>query len=164
MSVPGEILASVFEGATAGVREALPFIDHLARQALPANEIIRQVRAAGLTVRRAAALEAIRTIKGVIAGGRYIQAVRNDFLPNPDRVPTAATLIRRNYSYKVRVRGFDPQTGDPVERHISITTDTLMSKNDVYNIAADTLASDHENYGVTNYQLTVVELKKSPAL
>lgn len=154
----------MIEGVTEGLARALPFMSSLVEQNLSANEIIRRTTAAGFSMRRTAALSVIRQFKEVATGANYIKAVRDEFLPNPERIAYSVTDIRRNYSYKVRMDGRDSLTGERTQFFVQVTSDQLMTKSEAYAQAMDFLSQNAENYTFEFQAATVVQAVKSPRL
>ena len=164
MPSPLFFAGQIIEGVTEGLNTALPFLHSLVGKGLPANEILRQASTAGFAIRRSSGLAAIRQLKDISSASNYIKAVRNDFLPNPDRIAFAVTDIRRNYSYRVRVDGRDSVTGEKQQFFVQVTSDRLMTKSDAYAQAAALTALNAENYNFEFAAATVTEAVKSPRL
>jgi hypothetical protein len=135
---------------TAGLREALPYITHLAQQGtildraanearllggvsektseLSANEIIRRVRLEGFEVRRQAALKVIKQVKSQVQTRSYIAGLRPSQRPLMTRLPFASTKQTAKYNYHITVVGTDANTGDATTQNIIVASDRLISK------------------------------------
>lgn len=97
----------------------------------------RELSAAGLGVRRTDLLDAVRSIRGVEAAADRLKSVRSDLRPDPQRMPIARTRQLREYSFRVRVQGIHPETGERQSRYFQVATDDLMTRAEIEEIALD---------------------------
>ena len=134
-------------------RLALPYVVSMVAKEYSANRIIRELKVMGFKgrvshlvslkgvmqpihgIRRKVFLKLVRRVKGSFEAGRYVQSLRKNVLPNPDNIPEAVFKIKRNYSYKIHIRGFNLATGINEDRYLSLATNILISKNDAISAA-----------------------------
>ena len=163
--MPG--LISIFASAfidilSVDARTALPYIESLTAQGIGANEVLRQVTAAGFKIQRSLGLQAVRMAKGIELSRDYLSSLKLNVQPNPARFPTALTEIRRNYSYSVRITGFDTYTGQTGSRYVTVSTNSVLTKQQALDMAEGILLADPTTYPITDYTLAVHTVKSNP--
>ena len=92
-------------------------------------------------------------MEGEAAIGPVLSALGLNRRPNPLRLPPALTKIRRAFSFTVRVRGVDVETGATSESFVTVTTDTLLTRGEIEALAAQAIEVDQQRY-----QLVVSDL------
>lgn len=122
-------------GLSPSANRALPFIESGLSRGMSTTVLQRELSAAGIGVRRADLLEAVRAVRGATLAADRLKSVRSDLRPDPSRLPHAVTRQLREYSYKVRVQGFSPTTGQPETRYFSVATNDLLSRNEIEDVA-----------------------------
>lgn len=70
-----------------------------------------------------------------------------DRIPDPIGIPEAITRQRREYAWRVRMGFIDPRTGRSQERMLTISTDQLLTPNEVKESASKMLADDYDIQG-----------------
>jgi hypothetical protein len=108
-------------------RAALPYVRSLVEAGLGANEIQDALKGTQYALRRTVLLDMRRAILDIVDTRPFLQNLRNDLRPDPSRLPPPLTTTLRKYSFTVSVRGTDTETGEPTTRRISISTDTLLT-------------------------------------
>ena len=177
-------LGEAIGGVTAGIAEALPMITSLAqvgtpldalslsakalggisqaRSILSANEIIRQVRGAGFSVRRGAALSVIKQLRAQINVQSYIAGLGPNQLPLAGQLHYSATRQLSKYQYHVLVTAHDRFTGEPTTQWITVSSNRLIPKAQAEFYAAAAI-NIGENYDVTDaVDATVHNITKAP--
>lgn len=155
-------VVALVDTLTKGARDAFPFIQSLAATSASANEILRQVSAAGMQVRRADGLKLISAFRNIASQANYIKAVRKDFLPNPARFAESVTRLLRNYSYSVRVEGTHPATGEKVQRWITVSTNDVLTKSQVEDEVYGIVEGDPTAYAIDISGIVVEHALRSP--
>lgn len=150
-SVLGGLVEAILPPLTRGVGVALPALHALTVQGtllqgstlraaslggivteapiLSANEIIRQVRAMGLPLRRQSALQAIAAMRQQVSAHEYVVSLTGGRMPIASRLPFTATRQRLSYQYTVKVVGTDMETGLQSVGFVRINNTRLMTKN-----------------------------------
>ena len=117
------------------------YIKSASGRGLSASAALADLRAMGRGVRRTDFLRLYAESKGSYQAGQHIRNIRKDYLPDPSRIPTAITNIRRNYSFVTRldIDKYDPATKQftRVNRYITVTTDRLMTAGEMESTALD---------------------------
>ncbi len=155
----GQLLPSVM---TLSVRTALPFLTAGVSAGLSANQILSQLRGAGLGINRAAGLTVIRTLRG--AGGMppaVRGTVAGDY-PDPTLFTVAAYPTARNYTYIYEVTGTNPFTGGTEIQNISIVSDTLLTSDEADELANNLIDSGQSNSGLEDVDVELQQVKVSP--
>jgi hypothetical protein len=130
---------------TGAAARALPFIEHAVSQGISATTLQTSLSASGIGVRRQDLLDAFRSVKGAESSAQALASLRSDFRPNPERLAYAVTKQLREYSFRVKVTGFNLSTGKDETRHFSISTNELLSRNEIEDVALG-YSTDEENY------------------
>lgn len=143
-------------GLSARARRASPIIRRAVREGISSRALTGILQKAGLGLRRQTLLDIMRLVEGEIAIGPVLSALGVNRLPNPLRLPPALTKIRRAFSFTVRVRGLDADTGATIERFVTIATDTVLTRGELEELAADAIDRGQDRYklSATEFLLT----------
>lgn len=126
---------------TKGGRAAFPFIQALANGDLSSSQIAKQVKEAGFSVRNQSIYDIVAALRDNQSSAQYLRSLSNHEIPNPAKFGTAVTELLRNYSYKVTVRGRNPDTGESQNRQITVSTNSPLSKDQVLAMASTITSS-----------------------
>ncbi len=96
-------------------------------------------------------LEIVRRVKELEKKTALYKYIRKGFLPDPSRIPTALTSILRKYSYKLSYIGVT-ETGERITKHVTISTDNLITPNAAIEIGKGYLADLPDAYGIEGYE------------
>lgn len=141
--------APLIAGLTRAARIAMPFIERGVREGLSSRAIESAIRAGGLSVpRRQVLLDVMRGLKGIEDSGKSLKFLRQGARPDPSRMPEALTRIRRQFSYTVEVRGTHVSTGSPFVQHVTVTSDSLLTRAEMEEAAAEAVDSSKDRYGM----------------
>ena len=152
-------MASLTLSLSASARRALPFIERSVRTGVSSTALQSALSARGMGVRRTDLLDAIRHVRGVERRSNALASVRKDRKPDPTRIAIARTNIRRSFSFVVRVRGFDMVSGELTERFVTITSDKVLSRQEIEDAAQDMFEE-----GVSNYPMDIQNVTLQKAL
>ncbi len=142
---------------TARVRRLLPTIESGVASGLSSRAINEAItRATGSGIRRQTLLDIMREMRGIQTVGETLQFVRLDRAPNPARIPTALTPIRRAFGSTVRVEGSLLDTGERIVRHVQVTHDGILSRGEIEDIAAGFLEDEEAEYGISLERVLLV--------
>jgi len=127
---------------------------------MSANAALSAYKGLGGQIRRTDFLNLYREARGVTESAYHVRNIRKDYMPDPERLTHAITNIRRDYSFNVRLDIKDSESGDLITRNITVTSDRLMSVNDI-EAEAESAYFDDPAYGDNEVVgLTVVEAKR----
>jgi hypothetical protein len=107
-------------------------------------------------MRRQTLLDMMRLMQGEAAIGPVLSALGINRMPNPMRLPPALTKIRRAFSFTVRVRGLETDTGVSTERFVQVTSDTLLTRGEIEALADQAIESDLDRYKLTVSEILLV--------
>lgn len=145
-------------------RQAYPIIRRGVREGLSGNQIQTLLRAADLGIRRLSMQAIVRAERGVQVAGAQLRFLNRRFTPDPRRIPEALTTLRRAFSFTVRIRGVDTQTGEDVERFVNISINRPISRASLEQIGFDFSQPEPEQYGLAVTEVLLIEaVKAGPA-
>lgn len=133
-------------GLSSRARRASPIIRRGVREGVSSRQMTRILQKAGLGIRRQTLLDMMRMIEGEVAIGPVLSALGINRFPNPMRLPPALTKIRRAYSFTVRVRGSEIDTGAATEQFVTVTSDTLLTRGEIEALANQAIETDLDRY------------------
>ncbi len=137
-------------------RRASPLIRRAVREGVSSRRLMDILQEAGLGIRRQTLLDLMRLEAERAVMGPVLSALRLDRMPNPMRLPPALTKIRRAYSFTVRVRGVDFDTGITVEQFVQVTTDQLLTRGEIESLANLAIEKDLDRYALTVSDLLLI--------
>ena len=156
-------MAALVDLLLAGVeRAATPFIEALSASELSGNEILSTLKDYGIGIRRTNGLELIRQFRNINSVKPYIDGLRLDRLPNPERLAESATNILRNYSYKVSLDGTHAVTGEKVTQYVTVSTNRLLNKQAAVDIATSMALEDPSLYPIDITHARITNVTKNP--
>jgi hypothetical protein len=154
----------LLDSLSAIARQAFPIIQRGVREGLSANALGRVLAEGGLGIRRQTLLDIVRAEKGVQVAGAALRFLRETAIPNPLRLPEALTTIRRLYSFMVEVRGIAGDTGERISQFITVTSNTLLTKREIQELALEAVERGGERYDFEpDESLLVGGLRAGPA-
>ena len=142
-------------------RQVYPLVVRGVREGLSANSILESLQASGLGIRRQTLLDMSRRIRGVADAGSQLRFMRRNFIPDPRRIPEALTKMRRAFAFRVRVRGVQLETGEDLERFVTVSVNDPISRADAEAIAASMIADEPEFYKLAVTDVLMVDAVKA---
>ena len=121
------------------------FLRSGAAQGLSAESVLTALRNAGQGYRRTDFLRDYSIIRNVEQAHERLRFIPGDRRPDPSRLPVATTKTLRRYAVTVELRGFDTATGEQTTRHVTISSDNILTVDEYLDEAAE-LVSDPERY------------------
>lgn len=128
--------------------EFLSLLSKTARAAIPAFRavvaanpgatsqfLIDKLAEAGISIRRQDALSILRTLQDAVQRQDPFRSTPNDVVPSLDTFGRALTPTSQNFSYLVQIRGRHPETGEKIVRHVTVTSNDILSKTQVLGVA-----------------------------
>lgn len=155
-------------GLTAQQRAMLPHIRGMVAQGISGNQIQRNLQAADTGLRRTTIQAIVRearlasgaAVREFRPGGQ-LRSVRKDFKPDPSRFAPAITELRREFSLTYEIAGVDSNTGEPTKRYITVSKDTLLTRQGFDDAAQGLFDNDPDSYGIIPTSFTVVEARRA---
>ena len=140
-------------GLSSRARRASPIIRRGVREGVSSRALTGILQKAGLGIRRQTLLDIMRLMEGEAAIGPVLSALGLNRRPNPLRLPPALTKIRRAFSFTVRARGLDADTGASVERFVTVTTDTLLTRGEIEALAEQALEGEGPSGSLLSFEV-----------
>ena len=150
------MVAPFLLGLSPRARRASPIIRRGVREGVSSRALTGILQRAGLGIRRQTLLDIMRLVEGEAAIGPVLSALGLNRRPNPLRLPPALTKIRRAFSFTVRALGTDVDTGASIEKFVTVTSDTLLTRGEIEALASQAIETDTDRYKlvVSNILLT----------
>jgi len=143
---------------TGGAAAALPFIVHGVTAGLSANAIGEALQEAGLGVRRNSLLAAVRGVRESLTGAELVKGLGASELPDPSIFRGSYTFMQRPFAYVVQVFGTNATTGAEETRNITISSEEVLSNDDIEQYVGDILEASYSTYNLEldSYDVTQV--------
>lgn len=156
---------SFLETLSRAARTAYPAIQRGVREGLSSRRIDDALRKEfGSSIRRATLLDIMRREQSVVERSERLKFLGLDRRPSPASLAEALTKIRREYSFTVEVTGTMVSTGASLTQHITVTSDTLLTRREIEEAARDLVESDKDQYGVEVESVTITRgMRAGPA-
>lgn len=110
------------------------------------NAVIKA--ATGQGVRRQVLLDYMRAVAGVKQKSTFLKFLKDNAIPNINRLPTALTTIQRRFSFIVEVRGILIESGETIVQHVTLAMDSPLSKARMQQMAEQIVEDREERYGI----------------
>lgn len=151
-------------GVTAGLREALPFLEGLVSRnpAASIDSILRAGRDAGLRYPNDIARSLVRQLRDNFDIRARLNVKDFDKVIPEGSMEVATTKLRRDYSYLVRIRGLDEETGRRETRDIYVSSDMLLTPNEIFDTAASLNDERPGSAPLVDSNMTIVAAKINP--
>ena len=168
---------------TAATRTAIPFITTLASigvEGLSSNyaedffstsietitpltkeTIYGALRDYGVGARESDVSKIIDAVRGTAPSANYIRHLAGNYIPRADKVAVKPNRQHKAYMYSVEVKGVDTETGDFVKRTYNWTSDTLISKNKVYDGLTSWMLEHENDYPIDITGMSATQLTKA---
>ena len=147
-----------------GEGEALPYIIKGVANGLGLEEITTAIETGGLSIAHAKIGQVFNYLNTVIRpADEYIKFLQQFNYPNLARIPLSVTKLLRNFSYQGEMQGIDVSTGEIVTRNISISTNTLLTKQQAGDIMGQYATADTKSGGLGSAAIKVTSIRQNPA-
>lgn len=143
------------------LRASVPIIRSAVARGITARETTLLLRGEGFRVRARDVESLFRSFARERATGAILSRLRRSFRPNPLALPESVTKIRRQFSFLVRITGFDRILGQTATRHVSVATDTLLTRGEIEDIAGSLTFQEDSFPDFIPSSLTLVEGRRS---
>ena len=152
------------ETLTASARMAWPHIIRGVREGISARAIGRALRAGGIAISNEALFEVARREREVWTHGQSLRFLTPTLAPNPFRLPESLSRLTRAFAFTVEVRGSMLDTGKAIKQYITISTDTLVSRRELEEMAAEIASQRVARYGIEVEDAVLVSGLRAGAL
>lgn len=160
--MPLSLLADI--AITKGLREALPFLEHLVGldPEASARSILSAARAVGLSFSDGPAFNVVAQIKANIASVSRLNALGPDELPDIAELVRTEAPLKKNYAFVVKITGYNANTGEREERGVTVVSDELLTLNQVFSDASSLPTETPGSSPLANSTLELVRMYASP--
>lgn len=145
------------EGVVQDVRKAWSGIRGGVARGQGASKIGETLRGIGLPIPRPVIETAVTRERRRREQGRQLRFLGRQRKPDPRKLPLALTAIQRQYAFLVTVDGIDSHSGDKIQKYITISTDELLSRDEIEALAEEAFERDTERYAILAPQFRLVE-------
>lgn len=156
------VLADIL--VTKGLREALPFITGLV-EATPeasARSILTAARAAGLSFSNQPAFNLVAQLKANLSIREKFKLTAFDQLPSLDSLEKAVSPLSKNYSFLVKITGFNSATGERERRFVTVVSDSLLSPESILRTANSLPTGNPGSQVLSNQTVSIESASISP--
>lgn len=154
--------AEVLGALTGSARTALPFIISGVSQGLSANSILSALQAGGIGIRRANLLTLVNAYRGTFAAAELQRGVPPSAVPPASLFSPAATFMKNPFAYVLSVTQQNNITGAVGTRHITISSPTALSNDQIAEYAEEIMASAENDYHATYLSHSIDEVLVDP--
>lgn len=143
---------------------AFSFISSLAKEDISSSEILARVAANGLTIRQNTGLNIINYLRNnTIPATKYLNSLNMNVLPSIARIPQSITTQLRNFAYTVSINGVSQFTGEQLEKFITVSTNSLLSKQQALDTALTMASNATQSGGLIPDSGSVVSIQQNSA-
>jgi len=146
---------------TKTARFAYPLIQKGVRAGLASRSIAGTLSKAGLGIRRSTLLSIMRKERSLVQHGLNMRFLPLKRFPNPLKLPTALTKLRRAYSYTIELRGRLIDTQELITRQVTVASSKLLTRQQAEKIAGSYLMDTPEAYGMELDKAQLINVVKA---
>lgn len=140
------------------------FIRGLINTPASARAILSQARSAGHSIGNATGLQVINYLRSEVQSPlSYVQNLANDKLPNLNNIGKSLTKQLRNFAYVVELNGVDALTGEGTTRHVTVSTNKLLTKQEAIDFAVNIVEDQPQGYNIVEFDSDVVNINQNAA-
>lgn len=156
--------AGIVSGMGQAARNALPIIRSGINQGLGADNLFQRLRTRFPGLRRHEVRTIARAQRVIQAAAADLRFVNRNLRPDPSRLSPALTTLRRQFSFRVRVRGVDITTGEIRDSFVTITTDKVLTRGEIEDTADRFISQEPDRYGLGFSEVQLLEgVRAGPA-
>ena len=149
---------------TKSARFAYPIIQRGVREGLASRSIATALSEAGLGIRRSILLDIMRRERSLVKHALNMRFLPRNRMPNPLRLPTSITKLRRAYSYVIEAFGTDLGTGQLRKQTITVSSSKLLTRGDAENLAEQYAQGQYDSGQLEVDRVMLVNVMKAGEL
>lgn len=158
LSASAEFITSL----TPSARMAIPFINQGVSAGLSANAILSALSDAGIGVARGLGLSLVRMSRASFNSGRLQQSLQGNLLPDIPDFTAAEYFTEKRYTYTIKHQVLYEDTGVVGEEFMSISSDTLLTNNQLADTVDNIMLTSAADYNFTILTSTVDSVLVDP--
>lgn len=94
---------------------------------------------------------------------QYAKNLNLNSLPNISRLPYSLTTQLRNFAYNITLTGFDPNTGSLTDKYITVSSSSLLTKQQALDLAVARADIEGDRYALEGSSGTVTNIFQNSA-
>jgi len=147
-----------------GEGQALAYIIEAVEKDLGLEETITAITTGGLSVSAEKITNVYNYLQNVVRpADEYVKYLQQFATPNLVRIPVAVTKLLRNFTYKGAAQGINSATGEIITKKMSISTNTLLTKQQAADIMSQYATGGDKSGGFESAAVTVTSIQQNPA-
>lgn len=147
-----------------GSGSAIQLLKSLVKPGMTASDLLDQVNAAGYNLLPSTGNLVINYLtRAVIPANANLKDLQGNVLPNLASIPQGLTKSLRNFSYLVKVTGQSQFGGHFEDRYISISTNSLITKEQAIDAANSMAQENTKSGGINGASGEVQSISQNPA-
>lgn len=128
------------------------------------ESILNGLKEIGEGIRRTDFFAAVNAVKGLETTSRpYIKSLTLNATPNIARIPKSLTKMLTNFSYKVELTGFDPDTEELNTIFVNVISQKVLTKQQAIDQAVEYTESNPERYAIEGASGKVTDIFQNVA-
>lgn len=132
-------------------------------QSRSGTSILKELRSGGFKIANEAFFSIRRDILGLRRFEESITSLSpTSLVPKSWHVNTHGLKLTKNFQYRLRATGTDPETGEPVERVLTIISDRQRTRSQLEAEMGSIIATDPKFYGIENAQIELFRAYQRP--
>lgn len=136
-------------GLLQGFGEGVTTLSELLKQGVEYSKALEQINDLGIHMIPQVSDKVFEyTVKSIIPQTKELLELPGHYLPNIASIPSALTKTLRNFSYLVQIEGESQFGGQVEQRYISISTNSLLTKDQAIDAALSISGSDTKSGGI----------------
>ena len=143
---------------------AIPFINSGVRRGLSIAEIHSVLTGMGLSIPHKTVAGLARSARSARAAAAYQNSLQGNELPNVNRFTASENLLDRNYVYHIKVNAIFNETGAVGVQYISISTDTLLTNDQLGEALDNIIATSAADYNMQVQSASVEQVFIDPRI
>lgn len=147
-----------------GEGQALAFISKGVALGQSLEEVSTELAKGGLLITAPKVEQVYNYLNNVVLPSQqYVKQLQLNAQPNLIRLPLSLTPTLRNFSYHLQLDGVDIHTGVQVTKYMTISTNTLLSKQQAIDIGGELATDDTESGGLVAANISVIHISQNSA-
>lgn len=146
----------VYELLNKRQRAAYPVVKRAVREGVSQSEIERRLKTRDLGIRSSVMRSMVLAEKRLLAYSQALHLLKPSEKPRMSMLPDALTRQTRKYAFTFDVEGVIIKTGQAITHAITLSLDTLLTRGQMEEMAADIVGNRRDRYGteVTSSTIT----------
>lgn len=147
-----------------GFGSGIEYLKNLLEEGIPYSNALEQVNELGLSlIPEVSEIVKTHVLEHVIPFNLSLEELSHNVLPSVRDIPTSLTKLLRNFSYRVKLTGQSQFGGQLEDRYISISTNSLLTKEQALSSALSIAEDNTKSGGINGAEGTVESISQNAA-